>query len=480
MKINLRKRITSMVVLFSIILSSVAILNFNVSAVEGMILLGNIYRSSLTDTNPTDTLYFRLPENESYSYVVETYGETDTFVQVKDGLNIYSDNDSGNNLNAAVGFYATKNATNQGILIITVTHATGGTGDYLIHIRRQRAQIYTFNYGDGDINTTGDATIPLHYLRTNCGYDVKSYQNCSASHLNEADDSNLARINSEVFFYSGHGHQNGIAVFPDSSAYADVSFPNISNTKLAVWSACYSAVAEEGRESLAQASVTNGARSAIGWTDSVLVSSATSFTDKLFESLGGSNTVLQAAQQASNTIIWPWDNIHDYVIFGDSSVRINLPAINTKQVRENSQTNTLNPYERNIAFSKFDMPNGTVRYYKNIDGIITNEYYTFDNSGTEIYHSDIKISSDDISSVSKEISFDKYTYLPKKEVEIGKKIYNKLVESDSHNAYVKINGEVIPIKITYSTYKNDAGLAYQDVVCVNLNNGTYVDYSDIC
>ena len=79
-----------------------------------------------------------------------------------------------------------------------------------------------------------------------------------------------------------------------------------------------------------------------------------------------------------------------------------------------------------------------------------------------------------------EISFDKYTYLPKKEVEIGKKIYNKLVESDSHNAYVKINGEVIPIKITYSTYKNDAGLAYQDVVCVNLNNGTYVDYSDIC
>ena len=129
MKINLRKRITSMVVLFSIILSSVAILNFNVSAVEGMILLGNIYRSSLTDTNPTDTLYFRLPENESYSYVVETYGETDTFVQVKDGLNIYSDNDSGNNLNAAVGFYATKNATNQGILIITVTHATGGTGD---------------------------------------------------------------------------------------------------------------------------------------------------------------------------------------------------------------------------------------------------------------------------------------------------------------------------------------------------------------
>jgi len=42
MKINLRKRITSMVVLFSIILSSVVILNFNVSAVEGMILLGNI------------------------------------------------------------------------------------------------------------------------------------------------------------------------------------------------------------------------------------------------------------------------------------------------------------------------------------------------------------------------------------------------------------------------------------------------------
>ena len=99
MKTNLRKKLISIVVSFSIILSAVGIFNFNVSAVEGMILLGNIYQSSLTDTNTTDTLYFHLPENESYSYVVETYGETDTFVQVRDGFNIYSDDDSGEGLN---------------------------------------------------------------------------------------------------------------------------------------------------------------------------------------------------------------------------------------------------------------------------------------------------------------------------------------------------------------------------------------------
>lgn len=480
MKTNLRKKLISIVVSFSIILSAVGIFNFNVSAVEGMILLGNIYQSSLTDTNTTDTLYFHLPENESYSYVVETYGETDTFVQVRDGFNIYSDDDSGEGLNAALGFYATKNALNEGILIITVTHATGGTGNYLIHIRRQRAQIYTFDYGNGDIDTTGDATVPFHYLRTSCGYDVKSYQNCSASHLNEFDDSNLRRINSEVFFFSGHGHESGAAVFPDNTGYIDLSFPDIPNTKLAVWSACYSAVAEEGHESLGQASVDNGARSAIGWNDTVLVSSATSFTDKLFELLGSSNTVLQAAQQASNIIIWPWDNIHDYVIFGDSSVRINLPAINIKQSNVNYQTNSLKLYEGNVNFSRFDMPNGTVRYYKTINNIITNEYYTFDKSGTEIYHSNVKISSADISNMSDRNPFDKYTYIPEKELKIGKINYNKLVESDSHNAYVKINDKVIPIKITYSTYKNDDGLVYENVVCINLNNGTYIDYSDIC
>jgi len=76
--------------------------------------------------------------------------------------------------------------------------------------------------------------------------------------------------------------------------------------------------------------------------------------------------------------------------------------------------------------------------------------------------------------------FDKYTYIPEKELKIGKINYNKLVESDSHNAYVKINDKVIPIKITYSTYKNDDGLVYENVVCINLNNGTYIDYSDIC
>lgn len=45
---------------------------------------------------------------------------------------------------------------------------------------------------------------------------------------------------------------------------------------------------------------------------------------------------------------------------------------------------------------------------------------------------------------------------------------------------MKLNGNVIPIKIIYSDYQSDEGYTYQDVVCINLLDNSYIDYADIC
>ena len=45
---------------------------------------------------------------------------------------------------------------------------------------------------------------------------------------------------------------------------------------------------------------------------------------------------------------------------------------------------------------------------------------------------------------------------------------------------MKLDGNIIPIKLIYSDYQNDEGLTYQDVVCINLLDNSYIDYADIC
>ena len=58
--------------------------------------------------------------------------------------------------------------------------------------------------------------------------------------------------------------------------------------------------------------------------------------------------------------------------------------------------------------------------------------------------------------------------------------FNKLTKSEEHTVYMKLNGNVIPIKIIYSDYQSDEGYTYQDVVCINLLDNSYIDYADIC
>lgn len=442
--------------------------------------LNTIYTSTFSAAGQVDKYYYTIPLNTSYGYVFETYGDTDTLVTVKQGSHTYSDDNSGTGLNAAVGFLGVDWVPDNRVLEITVTHAKNGTGTYSFHIRRQRAQIYTFEYDD--VDTTGGVEIPYDYLNDYCNYHVLDRRNKKSSHILENDSSNLSRLNSEVIFFLGHGYTNGggIAFSEGTGLYYD-DLTSMDNTKIAVWTACYSSVAPEGQVSIGQSSVDHGAKSAIGWPVSINSASAIKFTNNLFKSLAGAKTLSEAAKEASDSILWPFDDIHDYAIFDDGSTTIQSPYnINSKKSPIKNINNNIIDYE-NFEYEEYIMPNGTKRYYKLIDNVISNDYYVTDSDGNIIYNSDADITKEEISETDKDDYFEKpISYNFSKKVKANGLTFDKLINTKSYDVYVKLNDELIPVRITYSEYTNSDNISYTDVVCINLKDNSLIDYEEIC
>lgn len=442
--------------------------------------LNTIYTSTFSAAGQVDKYYYTMPLNTSYGYVFETYGDTDTLVTVKQGSHTYSDDNSGTGLNAAVGFLGVDWVPDNRVLEITVTHAKNGTGTYSFHIRRQRAQIYTFKYDD--IDTTGDAEIPYDYLNDYCNYHVLDRRNKKSSHILENDSSNLSRLNSEVIFFSGHGGTDGGSIkFSENTWFHYYDLTSMNNTKIAVWSACYSSVAPEGQVSIGQSSVDHGAKSAIGWPVAINLKSAKKFTNNLFKSLAGAKTLSEAAEEASNSILWPCDDIHDYAIFGDGSTTIQSPYnINSKKSPIKNINNNIIDYE-NFEYEEYIMPNGTKRYYKLIDNVISNDYYVTDSDGNIIYNSDTDITKEEISEADRDDYFEKtISYNFSKKVKANGLTFDKLLNTKSYDVYVKLNDELIPVRITYSEYTNSDNISYTDVVCINLKDNSLINYEEIC
>jgi len=55
-----------------------------------------------------------------------------------------------------------------------------------------------------------------------------------------------------------------------------------------------------------------------------------------------------------------------------------------------------------------------------------------------------------------------------------------LIKYESHRVYVSFGTEIVPVLIEYNTLGDSSGRVYLDTVCTNLNDGTLIDYEDIC
>jgi len=449
-----------------------------------------VYSGTLT-AGSTDTYYF----TPSYSgmFTVETFGSTDTYGTVSGNTGTIfptaSNDDGGEGTNFAIGFSQEAGSTTT----ITVRHynSTSGTGSYTIQVRDQRAQIYTFDYGNGDINTLGDSETPSSWLRA-MGYSVGVHENKPASHLNGTIATTFKRINSEVVFFAGHGN-SGTLVFMNSNGNKeylyDTSsyFSSMSNTKVAVWASCYSAVDPDGtgsRRSIAQKSIDIGAQSAIGWTDTVGNSAAKKWTDQFFLELGNTMTVQAAAASAGSVFLWPWDGSYDgWEVFGDGTTLVSYPTVNPKSTTSSTQFQVadailMQKLSNTEEYTPYALKGLGTRYYKTINGCLTNEFY-------DVYE-DKRVVSPLTTFTDKDIAYINQltlvadAYMPASEIRANGSTFNKLIKSEEHIVYLKLDGTVTPIKIIYSDYKNAEGLTYQDVVCINMLNQNYIDYADIC
>ena len=415
---------------------------------------------------------FAIPGNGGL-ITAETKGTTDTFGTVSMNGIQYSNDDDGIGTNFAIGFKMNSGQT----AIISVRHfSSSGTGNYTLNVRRQRAYIHTFWYGLLDINTHGDATTPSSKL-SSMGYLTSSRQQQSVSDVNFVDHTGYTRINSEVYFFSGHGQAGGVHFYEGTLWSRHI--PSMNNCKLAVWSSCYSSTASSTEVAINQAAIDKGARSSIGWPDSVSDLSAPTFTDQLFTSLAEGKTVAQAAAAASDKILFPWDNVKDYNIKGNTSTTLSSATVQPKSLSVGGISRTeLNADLSKFTYVEYPLKEGGTRYIKTINGCLTNDYYDVYSNG-QILKSEQTITRAEINQ-AKNISVLKTDYRVPQTMKADSTLFNKLLKAENHTVYIKMDNETIPVRIIYADYKNDEGFAYQDVTCINLNDNSLINYSDIC
>ncbi|MBE6548805.1 MAG: hypothetical protein E7670_00070 [Ruminococcaceae bacterium] len=416
----------------------------------------------------TKSFEITIPDNMYYSIETTQYGisTVDTYLTVNNLStgNVYND-DGGVGLYSFIGF------NNQGGRNLTISvrlYNSSSAGSFYLQIRKQKAVYYGFEYDDistiEDLNTPYDAFSNL--------YNSFKYENKNASHFSEIDERGYNRYNSEIVFFSGHGYKNsettefgfGISFNNDTSFYLS-NIGNMNNVRVAVWSACYSSNTNNSDStSFVDRSVSTGAKSAIGFPDTVTTTSSISFTNDLFIKLSEGYTVGDAAEYAAKQIIWPWDNVKDYRIAGSSSTTLTTPNY-TKSLAMPSQNNIESNYYSliNNDYTSFDNGN-TTRYYLTINGVLTNQFVDVANKDyPQAFVAQNYTVDDEITVLPILVKYDTIS----------------TSTEEKHLVYIVENNIATPVLISYVTITEDNGATYSEAICRNLNSGKYIDYSMI-
>lgn len=450
----------------------------------------SLYSNVVGYLNAGDQRKYYLTVSESGYYAVQTSGTTDTYGTVsaydETGLQYYSDDDGGYSHNCLVRFYQKANT----ISVITIRHynSSSGTGQFGLQVRKQRAIYFTNHYSNGGINTEPQATVP-YSITNQLGYKSVKFYNAVKTKYTQADgQSNCRYINSDIFMYSGHGSE-GYITLPSSSTISESEIRNETNyrmcsTNLALWNACYSAVEpNNSATSIMNASVESGAKCAVGWASEVNPNSLVTWTNKFFDELKNGNSVNDAKNSACSQIVLFYDNCRTKCrVAGNSSTRIVTVSNSTsnnnsgQELLENELQVNLNKY--NYCFYEFE--DGSKRYYRTINGILTNEYY-------DVYPNNYIIKSNhtlDPESVNKatslnisELEDDCQLTIEKAETKNG--LVYQLEELKVETMLIQTETDIIPVKFYIADYKSDGLNGYQKILCVNLITKALIDYESI-
>ena len=134
-----------------------------------------------------------------------------------------------------------------------------------------RRNLYFCSYRGlfNDINTIRDIEEVKGYFKANESYKVTNKIN-NRNFLNQADLM-YRRINRRYFFISSHGSKHGDVYFSPNNSHKANEFPDMYNTKLALFSICYGGAKGNAAEYVVKY---KGVSNAIGWEERISVLSA--------------------------------------------------------------------------------------------------------------------------------------------------------------------------------------------------------------
>lgn len=417
-----------------------------------------------------EVLNFHFTPEDNMYYVIETIGDIDTKLKIENTVSGTIINDDGGiGFDARIGF---QTIPNQKINVYLKCYSDSTSGTTILQIRKQRFSLFGYVDSDGQ-STIKDLEKPYNSFKTK--FDSVKYENTSASHALDIDDRSISKLNSEIVFFSGHGLPGKIYFKNNDTITINDDF-NLNRTKVAVWACCHSADANNNENlSFAENAIKRGAKSSLGFMKPINFSSSRTFTNRFFEKLALGNNVAEAAKYGADGLLWPWDEAKDYVIFGDSSLRVtaSTPSISTFNFSISSNyLEVLNDIEKN-DFLKFNLSENSYRYYELINGYMTNSYV------------DIFYENNDIINVRDQ----RKTYkavLNINNVYAHKNFDSNIIEEEDNYSkkevinkniiYYNFNEVMTPIEISSITYTNNLNV-YLKTICINLHTGETIDYS---
>lgn len=445
---------------------------------RGALVLNNI--NYIINENNEQRFYYT-PEDSRY-YVVETSGRADTILKViNSSTEIVNDNINSSNLNSRIWFKA--NAGNQ--FTVDIKFRNSERMMSTLQLRKQRFSMFGYKDENGN-DFKKDFEKPLASF--NNLFEIVKCEDKSASYATDVDERDLSRINSEMVFYTGHGLKNsstkefgtGICFYSngmDSYIYNN-SFMTLNEIKVAMWSACYSANSNNAHKiSFAEHSVNCGATSAVGFLDSVATSSARTFTNKFFSTLAGGGTVAEAASAGKGAIIWAWDKAKNYILLGNRTIRVTDESPLGENFYSISSNYEYLRTELTEGYISEPLDGNDIRYYQTINGYETDSYIDITESeGKIIAIDDRRKPFDSVLSIEDSLLTKS---CEANEFARGRNFF-ACEETEEHIVYCNFEGTMTPVKVKMLVYTGNGGEVFCEAACINLNDGSTVDYEQIC
>ena len=264
--------------------------------------------------------YYKFTPADNCYYVIDVSSSSyNTKVQaLSNGFNTVVTTNYGTNDNSILYIHAQQSMT---IYFQVRFYNSYDSGFVTAQIRKQTFSMFAFNYGWFDINTTGDMTSPGNTFGST--FDCHANSNYTVSQATATDDRHLPKINSEISFFAGHGAPGSLK-FSNNTLYNTSNTTSLNKVRVGVLASCESAKTKPGVPvSIAEYFTNKGAKSCLGFVESINNDVASDFTDYLFARLYIGESLSDASYYAaSNSASSSSDPIYSYQIFGLSTINI--------------------------------------------------------------------------------------------------------------------------------------------------------------